>query len=428
MPFRIPESTFKTSMIKESPKEFRINWHTRIADIDQGLWDSLALPLETPFLEWEWLHCMEVSGSISETTGWLPNHLTVWSGNQLVGAAPLYVKLHSEGEFVYDYAWADVATRLGIPYYPKMVGMSPVTPATGYRFLLSPEVNDQEITSVMVRAIDKFCSQNRLSGCSFLFVDPDWRFILENIGYLSWTHQSFIWRNLKFGTFDDYLSIFNANQRKNIRREKMAMKKQNLVLKTYYGDEIPDEFFHIMYQLYIRTNEKFGIWGCQYLTSDFFEGIAEKYKHRILFVCAQEKIENNKPVAMSFLVTKGEHLYGRYWGSFKKYDSLHFNTCYYLPIEWAVANGIREFNPGAGGGHKIRRGFICVPSYSLHRYYHPRLRFIMLRNINEINRLENEEIETVNQKLPFSEDKREKIKEITGIRSELAFCQRKYKK
>ncbi len=397
-------------MIKELTKKFQIKWYTRIADIDQTAWDSLALTLETPFLEWNWLYCMEVSGSISECTGWLPNHLTAWDGNRLVGAAPLYVKLHSEGEFICDDAMVDIATRLNISYYPKMVGMSPVTPVAGYRFLFSHEANEQELTLIMIQAIDNYCIKNRLSGCSFLFVEPRWGNILKHSGYLSWVHQSFIWHNLGFKTFDDYLNMFNANQRKNIRREKMSIKKQNLQFSVYQDKEIPDDFFSVMYRLYTRTNDKFGLWGCRYLTAAFFECIAKIYRHRCLIVAVHEKINPSKPIGMSLLVTKGDHLYGRYWGSFKTVDFLHFNTCYYFPIEWAIENGIHWFNPGAGGGHKIRRGFVSVPSYSLHRYYHPRLWAIMLRNIDEINRLENDEIKIANQNLPFSRHKKGKIK------------------
>jgi uncharacterized protein len=227
---------------------------------------------------------MEVSGSIIEKTGWIPNHLTIWAGKQLVAGAPLYIKIHSEGEFVYDYAWADVASRLGISYYPKLVGMSPVTPVVGYRFLVAPGMDEFEMTQLIVEAINRFCIEHKLSGSHFLFVEPAWKDLMENLGYSSWSHQSFIWENLGFKSFGDYLAQFKTNQRRNIRREQFAMKKQGLLLKTFSGDDISQNFLSLMYQYYVNTNNKFGPWACKYLTRDFFEGLYESYRARLIMV------------------------------------------------------------------------------------------------------------------------------------------------
>ena len=146
---------------------YRVEWTSSISDIDRLAWDALAVPLHTPLLEYDWLRLLEESGSVKAETGWLPIHLTVWSGDRLVGAAPLYLKGHSSGEFVFDHAWADVAQRMGIRYYPKLVGMSPFSPVIGYRFLIAPEEDEERITDRMIQAIDRFCPHNRLSGCSF---------------------------------------------------------------------------------------------------------------------------------------------------------------------------------------------------------------------------------------------------------------------
>jgi hypothetical protein len=158
-----------------------------------------------------------------------------------------------------------------------------------------------------------------------------------------------------------------------------------------------------MYKFYEGTNDKFGPWGCRYLTESFFDGLYDHYRHRLMMVAAFGANNSSIPLGMSLLVTKGAQLYGRYWGSSRRVDSLHFNACYYVPIEWAIANHIRRFDPGAGGPHKIRRGFEAVPSYSLHRFSDERLARIMQLHIEEINRLEQEQIDNLNNDLPFAQ-------------------------
>jgi predicted N-acyltransferase len=379
-----------------------------ISDVDQTAWDALAVPLKTPFLEWEWLRQMEVSGSMTAKTGWLPQHLTVWSGRHLVAAAPLYIKGHSAGEFVFDYAWADLANRLGIRYYPKMVGMSPATPMVGYRFLIAPGEDETRLTELMIEEIERFSLRLGIAGCSFLFVDPDWGFQLKQQGYSSWLHQSYDWQNPGYETFEDYLARFKSNQRRNIRRERKALIDQGITIKAYTGEEIPRFFFPLMYRFYVRTNEQYGPWAAKYLTKSFFEGLYQGYRHRILIMAAYQKRNQREPMAMSLLLTKGDQLYGRYWGSFKKVNALHYNACYYSPIEWAINNGIRHFDPGAGSTHKLRRGFLAVSNFSLHRFFDRRLRQIMRSHIDEINRLEQQQIDDLNQRLPFSNLERKK--------------------
>jgi predicted N-acyltransferase len=228
-----------------------IAWQEKLSNVDQAQWDALAIPLKTPFLEWDWLRQLEVSGSLEAENGWLPYHLTVWAEKRLVAAAPLYIKGHSAGEFVFDHAWADLAGRLGIRYYPKMVGMSPFSPVVG------------------------------ISGCSLLFVDPDWHPTIARQGFNGWLHQSYAWKNQGFSNFDDYVAIFNSNQRRNIKRERKAIHEQGVQLKSFTGGEIPRDFFPLMYQFYARTNDQFGPWGCKYLTESFFEGLYDHYRHRL---------------------------------------------------------------------------------------------------------------------------------------------------
>jgi predicted N-acyltransferase len=383
---------------KQSAHTFR--WHNHIHEIPSAAWNALALTLKTPFLEWEWLHNLETSGSAVPNEGWLPNHLTVWRGGDLVAAAALYVKSHSYGEFVFDHQWADLSHRLGARYYPKLVGMTPFTPAEGYRFLIAPEEDERSLTEQMVAEIDHFCDRNQLSGCNFLFVDPEWQQLMTTLGFTEWMHHSYIWGNGGFGTFDDYLTSFNANQRRNIKRERKAVAQAGLEMRVLEGEAIPSSLYPLIHHFYSGTCDKF--WGgSKYLTAKFFKQLQHSFAKRLLLVCAYPEGSNHRPIGLSFCVYKGDRLYGRYWGCDQEIDSLHFETCYYAPIEWAIANKIQVFDPGAGGRHKQRRGFPATPNYSLHRFYAPRLSQILTNYTDEINQQEQSQIDTLNQDLPF---------------------------
>lgn len=388
-------------MVEQIKSQYSLSWITNIAEIPQGKWDELAKPLATPFLEWEWLNNIEVSGSATARNGWQPCHLTVWRDSQLIATAPLYIKGHSYGEFVFDHQWADLSHRLGIEYYPKLLGMTPFTPAVGYRFLIAPGEDEETITELMVATIDNFCDRNRLSGCNFLFVDPDWQSMMEKNGFVSWQHHGYIWSNQDFGSFDDYLKMFNSNQRKNIKRERKAVTKAGLYIKTYVGQEIPPHLYPEIYRFYSNTCNKF-YWGSKYLTRQFFEQLYPNYSDRVILFVAYTEQDDCNPVGMSFCLQKGDRLYGRYWGCYEEYNALHFEACYYKPIEWAIANGIKTYDPGAGGRHKKRRGFPATGNHSLHRFYNPRMSKILNNYIAEVNRMEQEEITAINHNLPFN--------------------------
>lgn len=389
-------------MVKQVKSNYSVQWSDQISQIPQTAWDALAIPLKTPFLEWCWLHNMESSHSVTANTGWLPNHLTLWRDNVLIGAAPLYIKGHSQGEFVFDHQWADLAYRIGVDYYPKLLGMSPLTPAEGYRFLIAPGEDEEEITAVMVREIDDFCVRHNISGCHFLYVDPQWQLVLEKQGFTPWLHHSYIWQNDGFASFEDYLKMFNANQRRNIKRERKAVETAGLKLQAVTGEEIPQSLFPLMYEFYSDTCDKFGWWGSKYLTKGFFDSLYLNYRHRVVFFSAHNQQSTSQPLGMSFCLFKDDRLYGRYWGSFQEIDCLHFDACYYTPIEWAISRKIQIFDPGAGGRHKQRRGFPATPNHSLHRFYHNHLGQLLRRYISQANNHEAQQITAMNADLPFN--------------------------
>ncbi len=379
-----------------------LKWISGMHEVDRAAWNALAEPLETPLLEWDWLRQMEQSGSIAPDTGWMPLHLTCWRDGLLVAAAPMYIKGHSSGEFVWDHVWADVAQQIGVRYYPKMIGMSPATPAVGYRFLVAPGEDEPGVTAAMLEQVEQLCRKNNVSGCGFNFVDPDWKVLVEGLGYTAWQHQSYAWVNEGFSTFDDYLARFDKNQRRNIKRERASLDDAGITLRPVTGDEIPDSYLPLMYRFYVNTNDQFGPWAARFLTRKFFLGIADGYRHRLLLVAAHER-GVKEPIAMSFLITKGRQLIGRYWGCSRFVSNLHFNACYYAPIEWAIEHGVQWFDPGAGSPHKVRRGFRAVANHSLHRFFDDDMRTVMEKHIRRINRMEQQEIDGLNQGLPFAQ-------------------------
>lgn len=388
--------------IMGAESKLAVQWLPAMAAIDKAQWDRLAGPLETPLLEWDWLNQLEVSGSIAPTYGWTPAHLTVWRGERMVAAAAHYIKTFSEGEFVFDHAWAQVAARLGEPYFPKLVGMSPVTPAVGYRFLLDPAEEGGKLMALMMQAIDRFCREQKLASAGLHFVDAEFEPDLATFGFRPWRHHGYLWENAGYRSFDDFLARLRTNARRNIRRERKRMTTAGLRLAVYRGAEIPASFIPLMYELYNRTNAQFGPWGCHFLNRAFFEGIYQACRQRLMFVAAYESSsEAAPPVALAMLLAKGKSLIGRYWGAHRFYRDLHFNVCYYTPIEWAIAQDVRRFDPGAGSPHKIRRGFRAVAHHSWHRFQHPKLKLVFDHHIDDINRVEQAQIDRLNADLPF---------------------------
>lgn len=378
-----------------------VRWLTSIAEVERRQWDKLALPLVTPLLEWQWLHDLEASGSITSRFGWQPQHLTLWHDREMVAAAPLYLKTHSDGEFIFDHWWAQLTAEYGVRYYPKLIGMSPATPSVGYRFLMAAGIDQHDLMRSMLVAIDRFCQQQQLSCCHFNYVDVPWFAGLPSHGFIGWQHQSYLWRNHHFASFEAYLQTFKSMQRRNIRRERQSMAKQGIEIRTFTGDAIPAAMAAVMYRFYSNTNDRYGPWAARFLNGDFFTRIFEDYRHRLLIIAAF-KGSNPDPVAMSMLLVKDHQLIGRYWGCTDPVKDLHFNMCFYAPIEWAIDNDIETFDPGAGSPHKIYRGFEAVSNTSLHRFYDLRLKLIFEQLIDRVNTMAARDIDALNHHLPFA--------------------------
>jgi predicted N-acyltransferase len=335
--------------------------HRDLAEIPAPVWDALAAE-ESPFLEWGWLASLEESGCVSAAAGWRPQHLTLWEGDRLIGACPLYVKGHSQGEFVFDHGWADAAERAGLRYYPKLLVAAPFTPATGARFLAAPGVDRKAIIGVFGTVLQDICRQNGFSSVHVNFCLPHEAEILADAGFARRTGYQFQWINQGWRSFDEYLEAFRSKRRIQIKRERRELESQGIEIGVHAGEDIDDELFAPMFRLYGSTIDKL-YWGRRYLNAELFELLRQRWKHRLCFFIARRR---GKVVAGTFTVRKGDVLYGRYWGAFEELRYLHFNVCYYASIEHCLRAGIQRFEPGAGGEFKYLRGFDARPTESMH--------------------------------------------------------------
>jgi len=383
--------------------ELTARWHGSLAEIPEEHWQALTAVSGLPFYSWRWLQALEQSGSVAPRQGWQPVHLALWRGEQPVALAPLYLKGHSYGEFVFDQSFAQLAAQLGLRYYPKLLGMSPVSPVQGYRFHIAAGEDAAALTAVMLQLIDAFCAEHQILSCNFLYVDPAWQPLAEAAGCATWLNQQSLWSNQAYADFEAYLQSFNANQRRNIKRERRAVAAAGLTVTPVVGEAIPPALVQRMHDFYEQHCSRWGPWGSKYLSEAFFEQLAaDPCLRRQLVLFSAHRGDPLQPVAMSLCVHSDTQLWGRYWGSDEEIDNLHFEVCYYAPIEWAIGRGIQHFDPGAGGSHKRRRGFVARPHASLHRWHHPRFDGIVRRWLPEANAQQLEEIAAINAELPFT--------------------------
>jgi predicted N-acyltransferase len=337
-----------------------------IRDVSREAWDALVDETAAPFLEWKWLEALESSGSVRADTGWRPRHLTLWRGNHLVAAAPAYLKEDSHGEFVFDWSWATAAERVGLRYYPKLILAAPLTPATGRRVLVAPLEDRAARTRELMRAALEYARSEGLSSLHVLFPTEEEATLLEELGFGIRHGVQYHFLNEGYGTFEDVLARFTSKRRNQIHRERRATAGQRIHLRTVRGEALaevdPDE----VHRLYATTVDKFA-WGRRYLTPDFFVRVLEGFRHRVELVQA---LRGGHVIAGAFNVAGNEALYGRYWGCFEEVPFLHFNVCVYQGMEETVKRGLQRFEPGAGGEHKLVRGFLPRLTYSAHWIFH----------------------------------------------------------
>ena len=380
-------------------------WSSSIKEINEKDWQSINVDNSNPFYSWEWLYALEKSNSIIPEYGWQPLYLSIWKNEKLISIAPLFLKGHSFGEFIFDNQFSQLANQLGLNYYPKLIGMSPVSPVEGYRFLFKPGEDQEELTKYMLKKIDKFCIENNILSCNFLYVDPTWRVLAEKAECATWINQNSLWSANEDKNFEDYLARFNANQRRNIKRERNYLEKEGIKVTVKNGNQITMESIRLMHHFYEKHCARWGAWGSKYLTKEFFEQLSSIAQRDKVVLFIANHIEESDPLAMSLCIKNNEMLWGRYWGSNKDINFLHFELCYYSPIQWALEKGIKNFDPGAGGSHKRRRGFLAKQQISLHRWYEPNMDRLIRLWLPRVNDLMIKEIKATNNEVPFKLEK-----------------------
>jgi len=342
-----------------------------LASLDSNEWEQLD-HRDNPFLSRAFLAALEQSGSVGPGTGWTPHHLALFENGQLVAFAPSYLKDHSHGEFVFDWAWADAYRRLAVPYYPKLLTAVPYSPVSGPRLLTRRDhPGGEQLRRRLVDVALEQCEEYELSSWHCNFVLDEERPALASGALLPRLDCQFHWHNDGYATFDDFLARLRSRKRKNIRRERRQVQEAGIGFRWLNGSEVGGAELDFLYRCYLRTFRQYG--NHPALNREFFERIAAGLGQRFLVVIASRGDEH-EPIAMSLFLAGGGRLYGRYWGCLDDLPALHFETAYYQGIEYCIRHGIGVFESGAQGEHKIARGFLPRQTRSYHHLRDERFR------------------------------------------------------
>ena len=344
--------------------------HESIRDIPREQWDRLVGAGAPPFLSFAFLDAFERAGCVTPGRGWLPFHLSLWEKERLIAAAPAYLKGNSEGEFVFDWGWADFAHKLRVRYYPKLLLAIPFTPATGPRVLVADEMDRERVIFAMAEGMSRVLDAQSISSAHVLFLPQSEAEAFGRAGYALRLGIQYQWHNQGYRTFEDFLTTFPSKKRTQIRRERKEMDRRGIRIATLRGAEITTQAVEAICGFYELTVDKFR-WGRRYLNREFFFDIVERLKDQVEIVLAQN--DAGRPIAGAFNLAGGGVLYGRYWGAVEEHPFLHFNVCYYHSIEQCIERKLVRFEPGAGGEHKRARGFTPTLTRSVHHLRDPRL-------------------------------------------------------
>ena len=377
----------------------KIELASSLSNVDKNQWNKLNI-CNHPFTSYEFLNALETSNSVSTKTGWTPKHILVKNAaNDLIGASPNYLKMHSYGEYIFDHSWANAFENAGGQYYPKLLSAIPFTPATGPRILLSPQKNNNdEIFKLIIGTYEQLVKNNNLSSAHINFITKQLSDTLNKRNWIKRKGLQFHWYNKKYQSFDDFLDELKSTKRKAIKKERKKINEYGLTIERLTGDALNVKIWDSFYEFYLSTIDK--KWGGAYLTKDFFYSINRSMKNKILLVIAKK---NNDIIAGALNFVGENTLYGRNWGSKLDIPFLHFELCYYQAIEYAIENKIQIVEAGAQGHHKIQRGYIATSTYSAHYIqndsFDKAVRGFVEMEANEINK----QIEIINQQgSPYS--------------------------
>lgn len=385
-----------------------VRLHRRVADVGREAWDACAgnpAYADNPFIRFDFLDAVEQAGCAVERTGWGPQHLTVHDADGRVAAAlPLYLKTHSQGEYIFDHAWADAYERAGGRYYPKLLTAAPFTPATGARLLARPDVDADEARKLLLGGALTVCERLGASSFHANFVtreEWDW---MGRQGLALREGQQYHWMNRGYATFEDFLGALSSGRRKTIRRERRDA-QAGLEILCLTGTDIAEEHWDAFFRFYMDTGAR--KWGRPYLNRPFFSLLGERMADRVLLVMARrpEAGRGGRWIAGALNLIGGDCLYGRNWGCVEEKPFLHFELCYYQAIEWAIGRGLARVEAGAQGQHKIARGYLPSAVHSAHYIADPALRAPVERYLAQERQQVEQEIEWLAEEYsPFRQE------------------------
>jgi hypothetical protein len=373
------------------------------AEIGQAAWNTCANPEGSanphPFTRYEFFAAVEASGSASARTGWRPLHLVVEQDERIVGLLPMYLKNHSQGEYVFDSAWADAFDRAGGDYYPKLQASVPFTPVTGKRLLIAPDVDEAKVRQMLLAAGTSAVKELKASSLHITFLTAEEWETAGELGYLQRNDQQFHWENKGYDSFDQFLGELSSDKRKNLRKERAKVREAGVEFDWLTGDTLTEAAWDRFWDFYMDTGSR--KWGHPYLTRKFFSMLGETMADQTLLVMAKK---DGRYIAGALNLFGESVLFGRNWGCTEYIPFLHFETCYYQAIDFAIAHKFKRVEAGAQGAHKLLRGYMPCPTYSAHFIAHPGLR----RAIDDYLRRERmavaEHIEELAEHAPFKKE------------------------
>ncbi|MEM9623784.1 MAG: GNAT family N-acetyltransferase [Pseudomonadota bacterium] len=366
-----------------------------ISEIDGQQWDScLQRYPYNPFLTHKFLNTLELSGSVSAETGWQPFHIALEQDAQLLGVVPMYLKNHSQGEYVFDYGWADALQRAGGSYYPKMQISVPFTPATGPRLMTRDD--NPEHTELLLGACMQIARQIEVSSIHITFMPKaEWQ-QAGKLGFLQRMDQQFHWHNGGYQNFDEFLAEFASKKRKNVKRERRDALANDITIEWITGADLQEVHWDAFYHFYMDTGAR--KWGSPYLTRDFFSRLGEVMPEDVLLIMAKR---GGRYIAGAINFIGGDTLFGRNWGCIEDHRFLHFEVCYYQAIEFAIDRGLKKVEAGAQGAHKVARGYLPQATYSAHWIAEPRFRDAVARFLDDERDYVAQDIAHIEQHTPF---------------------------
>ena len=375
-----------------------------LLSVNENDWDACAASEATdgkrpvdPFTTYRFLRALEDSGSVGNSSGWHPYYILAFRKNELLGCAPMYIKTHSQGEYIFDHAWANAYERAGGKYYPKIQVAVPFTPVPGKRLLAKKE-NQEQAFPILMEGIKNFASKNKLSSAHITFCSFDEFKKGESLGFLKRTSSQFHWKNDNYKNFQDFLNALSSRKRKNIKKEREKARNFGGTIVRYSGNEITGKHWDAFWDFYQDTGRR--KWGQPYLTRSFFDIAGEKMSNELLLVLAE--IDGN-PIAGALNFIGMDALYGRYWGCTENYSNLHFEICYYQAIEYAIENRLSRVEAGAQGDHKLARGYLPSHTYSLHWINDSGFSQAVAQYLDEERRAVGREMEILSDYGPFKD-------------------------